>query len=111
MLTERIILIDNGEILFDGKKEDFIKRFGVNRKRIFIDMEMLIKKEKLVKFFITENANVLELDEYKIVLEVNSDVKITELLKEIEKYGAIKDVHIERESLRDVIKRIYETKI
>ena len=40
----------------------------------------------------------------------NGLIHLLEILKEIEKYGFIKDIHIERETLREIIKNIYENK-
>lgn len=110
MLAERIILIDNGKILFDGKKEDFIKKFSSKKKKVFIEMENLFPEEEVKIFCENKKIKVQKIEDYKIVLEMDSDDNLLEILKEIEKYGFIKDIHIERETLREIIKNIYENK-
>lgn len=110
MLAERIILIDKGKILFEGKKEEFIKKFGSRKKKIFIEMKELFEKEKINAFLKMKDIKFRELENGRIFLEIDEDKGIIDLLKEIEKYSSIRDLHVEGESLREVIKRIYENK-
>jgi ABC-2 type transport system ATP-binding protein len=109
MLAERIILIDNGKILFDGKKEEFIKKFSLNKKKVFIEMKNLFPEE-LINIFFDKKIKFQKIEDYKIVLEMEPSDSILEILKEVEKYGFIKDIHIEKETLREIIKNIYENK-
>ena len=99
-LADRIILIDQGKLIWEGKLEDLIKK--VNYKKI----EILTKNpkatfEKAKKLDITG----LELDKNKITFFIDRE-KIFEIRELID--NNIIDIKVDSPSLEDLIKDLYE---
>jgi ABC-2 type transport system ATP-binding protein len=99
-LCKRVIVIDKGKILFDGKVSDLVKRY-VNYKVIHFELEKGIKKEDLKKLGKVEYFNG---NRGKINVKREDVTKVAgKLLKSF----PVEDIDIEEVSLEDVVRTIF----
>jgi len=99
-LCERVIIIDRGKILFDGKLEDIIKKYDKNKliTIVFEDKLELSKIEKL--------GRIVEYDPPKVILSVprgKSNHVAAQLLEEFQ----IDDLNIEESKIEDIIRDVF----
>jgi len=99
-LCKRVIVIDKGKILFDGKVSDLVKEY-VNYKVIHFELEKGIKKEDLQKLGKVEYFNG---NRGKINVKREDVTKVAgKLLKSF----PVEDIDIEEVSLEDVVRTIF----
>lgn len=100
-LAKRVIVIDKGEILFDGLLQELVKEFA---------------REKIIKVYLAKEDDIKELEkignlkkfEFPLaVLSVPREataVAAAELLQ----HFAVSDLTIEEESIEDIIRRVFK---
>lgn len=100
-LTERIILIGKGKILYDGSLNEIKNKYSENRK-------MNIKFKYTDKKIDLPNANILEQTEESasIVLKHN-DESMADILNKLTNQVEVVDINIEEMSTEDIIAKIY----
>ncbi len=100
-LTERIILIGKGKILYDGGLNEIKNKYSENRK-------MNIKFKYTDKKIDLPNANILEQTEESasIVLKHN-DESMADILNKLTNQVEVVDMNIEEMSTEDIIAKIY----
>lgn len=105
-VCDRIILLDNGKIIYDGEKQKFKDTYGK-----YITAEFLIKDKKMN---IKDNINI---NNVEILQEANDSLKIKfshdettimKVMEEISKYCLIEDIHMKESELEDILKEIYK---
>lgn len=102
-VCDRIILLDNGKIIYDGEKQKFKDTYGK-----YITAEFLIKDKK---FNIKENCNIdiLEETDNKLKLKFSHDeTTIMRVMEEVSRYCVIEDIHMKEAELEDILKEIYK---
>lgn len=108
-VCDRIILLDKGQIIYDGEKEKFKETYG---KQV---IAQIIVKNK-TSLITTETIN----DEFEVVEESNEQVKIRfnhdkytimDIINRISNYCEITDMHIEEQGLEEILKEIYRGEI
>lgn len=99
-LAKRVIVIDKGEILFDGQLNDLIARFA---------------KDKIIKVFLSRESDLKKLDELgkvkrvdypQVILSVSRGavaVAAAELLQNF----PVADLTIEEEPIEEIIRRVF----
>lgn len=104
-VCDRIILIDKGNIIYDGEKEKFKQIYG----------------NKIIAEFIVKNKNsnvTLEThqEEFEVIEETEDNIKIMfnhdkftiiNIANCISKYCEIVDMHIQEQGLEEILKQIY----
>ncbi len=104
-LCSRIIIIDKGKILYDGKLSDIKYRFG-NTKTVFIpnniNIDEVAIKEKFGKIVIVADG-----DRQAIKFSQN-EVDLDDMLMYLINTHHIKDFKIEDISIEDITKELYE---
>jgi ABC-2 type transport system ATP-binding protein len=98
-LCERIIVINKGQIIFDGKQKELIKNYTEN-KIIKVSFNELPNHEKLRQY-----GEVIELNEMKASLKVSQE-GVTRITSQLLENLDIHDISIEETSLEDVIEKI-----
>lgn len=100
-LCDRVILIDEGQIIFDGKTERIISEFSP-----YYRMEVRISGEipdfediPLEKYSIDSDTVVIDYDIHKI--------ETTRILEHLMKKSVIKDIRLSEPDLEGTIKKIY----
>lgn len=105
-VCNRIILLDKGNIIYDGEKQRFKDIYGKSAIAEFI----VENKTSLIK----NNINVREL---KIIEETDTNLKvkfshtettIINIVEEISRYCKIIDIHMKEAELEDILKEIYK---
>lgn len=115
-LAERIILINNGKLFFDGKSEDFCKTFSNTKNIEFSIGNADENTEKALKDIMVElNRKSSSLPELSTengqdyTCAVNTDeYEISELVETLIKRFTIRDINIGTVSLEVILKQVYE---
>ncbi len=102
-LCERVIIIDHGKLLYDGKLDDIVKEYA-SHKKLSVTFTEQVSKEHLKKL------GKVELYEMpKAVISVpfeKTRVVATQLLKDF----PVDDINIEEPDIEDIIRKIFTTK-
>ena len=102
-LCERVIIIDHGQILFDGQLAEIIKKFA-DHKLITVVFSKKVKEDELKKI-----GEVKEFDFPKAVISVKrsaASLAAAELLQEF----PVADVNIEESQIEDIIREVFTGK-
>ena len=102
-LCERVIIIDKGKLVFDGKLEEIIKKFA-DHKIISVHFAKKIKPEKL-----KEIGRVKEFDFPKAVISVKKSIAplaAAQLLREF----PVDDLNLEEPAIEDIIRELFTGK-
>ena len=106
MLCSRIIIIDNGNIIYDGSLKDIKEKFG-DLRTLFIQLdttdfkiEELKDFNGLVTYEVKNNELIAKFDAAKITL----DKVINEIVKKV----YIKDMKIKELTIEDIAKEMYK---
>ena len=101
-LAKRVIVIDHGVILYDGKLDSLVKKFATD-KILSVVLDSFVSKEKL------EEIGVVVSYEYpKVVIRVkrsDSNIAASLLLKKF----PVDDLNIEEPDIEDVIRDVFNT--
>ncbi len=99
-LCDRVIIIDKGNIVFDGKLTEIVQRYA-DHKLIKINLSEQVEEEKLAKI-----AEIKEYDYPTVILKVKrsvSSLAAAELLKNF----PIADLNIEEVAIEDIIREVF----
>ena len=101
-LCKRVIVIDKGRILFDGKLSDLVKKY-VNYKIIHFEFRDIVSKDDLKEF---DKLEYFDGKRGKIHVKREDVTRVTaKLLKSF----TIEDIDIEEVSLDDVVRTIFNS--
>ncbi|MCF7930096.1 MAG: ATP-binding cassette domain-containing protein [Acholeplasmataceae bacterium] len=107
-LCHRIIILDEGSILYDGSINLIKKKFGdIRHIRFFSSQEIDLQ---LLKTKIGHDVDVEIQNGY---IELSFDIEkisINQVLKTILNDYVVDDIHIKENSLESIVKKIYETR-
>lgn len=99
-LCERIIIIDHGKILYDGKLRDIVKEYSTN-KYLSITFTENVDKKKLL------NLGKIETYDYpKVVISVPIDKSKQVAAKLLENFP-VDDINIEDPDIEDIVREIF----
>lgn len=99
-LCERVIIIDHGKILFDGKLEDIVKKFA-KEKLLSIIFDEKVEKEKLTQF-----GKIIEYDPPRVVIAVPRSQSSSTAGKILESF-TVDDITIEEVTIEDIIRDVF----
>ncbi len=102
-LCERVIIIDHGKILYDGKLEDIVKKY-VKNKTLSVIFEKPVAKEKLEKL-----GEVLEQDGPKAILSVPRE-KSNHVASRLLDTFPVVDLNIEEANIEEIIRDVFSRK-
>lgn len=105
-VCDRIILLDKGNIIYDGEKQKFKDAYGK-----YVTAEFVMKdKECTVSDTLNLNSvQILEESDSNLKLQFNHDeTTIIKIIDEISKYCNILDIHMKEAELEDILKEIYK---
>ncbi|MGG4551435.1 ABC transporter ATP-binding protein [Paenibacillus humicus] len=98
-LCERVIFIDNGSIVFDGKSTQLAEKFGESRVLV-IETDATYSNLEL-------NGFKHSIEKHKISFELNSDNEISTILNALVGKISIKNVIIQESKIENVLKKLY----
>ncbi len=107
-LCERIIIIDEGKILFDGPLQDIKNRFGDTR-QVFVSAKDRMDLDEFNKKF----GGVLQFEVVDHYLSITFDASKTQtkdVIRYIFNHCEVADIKINENSIEKVVKVIYEKK-
>lgn len=101
-VCDRIILLDKGQIIYDGEKQQFKDTYG---KYVIAE---LITKDK-IEDIVLDNVEIVEQTENKLKIKFSHDqITIVKIMEEISKFCTIEDIHMKEAELEDILKEIYK---
>ncbi len=102
-VCDRIILLDEGKIIYDGEKQAFKDTYGKYTVAQFV---ISFKNSNIGKL---DSAEILEENEKMIKVKFMHDkTTIVKLMNEISNYCKIDDIHVQEAQLEDILKEIYK---
>lgn len=105
-VCDRIILLDKGEIIYDGEKQKFKDTYG---KYVIADLIVKDKKINIMDNEQLDNLTIIEETEEKLKIKFSHDeTTIVKIMNEISKYCEIEDIHMKEAELEDILKEIYK---
>ncbi len=105
-VCDRIILLDKGQIIYDGEKQNFKDTYG---KHVIANLIVSSKNEKFNQLFKSKDFEILEETENKLTIKFSHDeITIVKIMNEISKYCVIEDIHMKEAELEDILKEIYK---
>ncbi|MBN3490427.1 ATP-binding cassette domain-containing protein [Acholeplasma equirhinis] len=107
-LCNRVIILDEGQILYDGSLKTIKNKFGDMRNISFTSKD-LTKLEDL-QSKLKDKADVCEDGGYIHLSFNHAKTPVNSVLKTIFEIFQIEDIKIEENSLENIVKKIYETK-
>lgn len=99
-LAERVIIIDHGKLIYDGKFDDIVKKYA-DTKLLSITFDAKVDKEKLKKL-----GTIKEYSFPRVKLEVAREKVKTVAAKILEEYP-VDDLNIEESDIEDIIRDIF----
>jgi ABC-2 type transport system ATP-binding protein len=99
-LCDRVIVIDKGQLLFDGKLDEIIKKFA-DHKLITVVFSKEVTRKKLESIGV-----VKELDFPKAIISVNRSQVSTAAAKLLQTFP-VADLNIEEPPIEDVIREVF----
>ena len=101
-LTNRVIVIGHGKKLYDGSLSGIKRKFSKEKK-----VEILYKKLNSIPKI--KNVNILEQNNHKVLLNVNTEnSNISSIIREYSKVCEIEDVNVLNDSIDDIIIKLYK---
>ncbi len=101
-LTNRVIVIGHGKILYDGKFSDIKKKYNRNKK-VEIIFKSIINTPKI------KNVEIIKKERNTVLLEVDMEKNsISDVIREYTKVCEISDVNIIENDIDNVIVNLYE---
>ncbi len=105
-VCDRIILLDKGQIIYDGPKQKFKDTYG---KYVIANLIVSSKNENIDNIIHNKNFEIVEETEDKLKIRfLHEDTTIVKIMNEISKYCVIEDIHMKEEELEDILKEIYK---
>ncbi len=105
-VCNRIILLDKGQIIYDGSKQKFKDTYG---NYVVADFIVSNKFEEIKKITNLKNIEIIEEKEKKLIIKFSHEkTTIVKIMDEISKYCTIEDVHMKEPELEDIVKEIYK---
>ena len=108
-VCDRIILIDKGQIIYDGDKKLFKDTYGKH-----IIAEFIIQNKHCNLSLETNDADfeIIDETENNLKIKFNHDrLTVMDIVKSISNYCEIVDMHIQEEGLEEILKEIYRGEI
>lgn len=100
-LVERVIVIDDGEILFDGKLKELVNQFAQEKIiKVYLSRETDFKKFE-------EIGRVKKIEYPEIILSVPRQATAMAAAEILQNFP-IADLNIEEESIEDIIRRVFK---
>ncbi len=104
-LCERVMIIDHGKILYDGKLEHLLTTFG-GRRRLSVEFAAFYPAPILA------DADIIQRHGNKVVYSFERQkVSASKLINTLSKNYRIRDLEVDDQPIEDTIRRIYEDRL
>lgn len=102
-LCERVIIIDHGKLLYDGKLSDIVKKY-TTEKKITVVLGRKVEKKELLSF-----GRLISIDENQAVLSVKREHANRVAGKLLQDFP-VEDITIEETNIEEIIRNVFVTK-
>ncbi len=103
-VCDRIILLDKGEIIYDGAKQNFKDKYGKDT-----IAEFIVENKNMQISNVTNKFEVIEEKENNLKVKFkHEETTIMNVMEEISKYCTVIDIHMKEAELEDILKEIYK---
>ena len=100
-LCSRIVIIDEGKLMYDGTLDDMTQRFGTKR-------SLMIEFEEIVDDFTVPNAQLVAVDDNKKTFSFDrTQTKPSQLIEYISNRYSVLDLQIIEPDIEDVVRSMY----
>ncbi|HZS44375.1 MAG TPA: ATP-binding cassette domain-containing protein [Blastocatellia bacterium] len=107
-LCERLVIIDKGELLFDGTLRELRRRFGGESKILF-DLKEGLSQNTLDKLSNSSDAKWQCVDGMRCTVSFDPEqVTSADLIKQIVNNFDVKDIEVQEEAIEDIVRSIYQ---
>ncbi len=107
MLCRRIIIIDEGKVLFDGLLDDLVQKLG-HRVRLNVELRQPIASRELAHSTGELPVSWADIDGHKHRAEFSRrEVPAAEVIKRVVNAHMVSDVRISEPSIEQVVRKIY----
>jgi ABC-2 type transport system ATP-binding protein len=103
-LCQRVMMIDHGQLLYDGLLAELIGRFGGERSLV-VDFASTPDKLELSR------ATLLSVEGLRAHYQFTSDVNPAELIAELTKHCSVRDLALHEPDVEATIRNIYEHRL
>jgi len=104
-LCQRVMIIDHGQMLFDGLLDELVARFGGER-------ELLVDLAEHYPEVSVEGARVVEQDGQRVTLRFSRrELSASELIARISSRYRIRDLSVREPEIEETVRRIYEERL
>jgi ABC-2 type transport system ATP-binding protein len=104
-LCKRVMIIDHGKLLYDGKLDLLRERFGGKR-------QLIVDFDEVYEPLIVEGAQIIEQDSSRVTFQFRSqDITASELINQISSLYRIRDLEVREPDIETTIRRIYEERL
>lgn len=108
-VCDRIILLDQGKIIYDGEKEKFKQMYG---KQVIAQIVIENKTSLITNETVNEDFEVIEESDSMVKIKYNHDkYTIMNIVNKISNFCEIVDIHLEEQGLEEILKEIYRGEI
>lgn len=105
-VCDRIILLDKGQIIYDGSKQKFKDTYG---KYVIAEFAVKDKNIAINDNVMLNGVEILEETENRIKLKFkHEETTIVKVMEQISNYCKIEDIHMKEAELEDILKEIYK---
>jgi ABC-2 type transport system ATP-binding protein len=104
-LCERVLMIDHGQLLFDGKLAELLQRFGGER-------ELVVDFAEEYADVVVDAARVIERDGPRVTYRFARDaISASDLIGRLSSRYRIADLSVREPEIEDTVRRIYEQQL
>jgi ABC-2 type transport system ATP-binding protein len=107
-LCERLVIIDKGELLFDGSLKELRRRFG-GESTIQFDVKEGLNQSTLDRLSSGDGASWQCVDGMRCTVNFDPEqVTAADLIKQIVNNFDVKDIEVQEEAIEDIVRHIYQ---
>lgn len=105
-VCNRIILLDNGSIIYDGDKQKFKDTYG---KYVIANLIITDKTQPIKTISHGNHVEIIEETENTLKIKFShEETTIVKVINELSKFCKIEDIHMKEAELEDILKEIYK---
>ncbi len=107
-LCKRIMIIDEGTIIYDGSIDKIKKDFGFMR-QVEFEIKEDVNLDFKEKYNLSETDLKVTKDINKIIVQFNKNkISVSEITHYVMKHAFVTDINISETSIEDIVRNIYE---
>lgn len=107
-LCKRIMIIDEGTIIYDGSIDKIKKDFGFMR-QVEFEIKEDVNLDFKEKYDLNETDLKVTKDINKIIVQFNKNkISVSEITHYVMKHAFVTDINISETSIEDIVRNIYE---